>query len=90
MLRKGGVIAILLLLWSDSYPALGKKYERSQFSPNECLVRILSGHLLSDRDSLTLLSDSPSNTLYVVFMYNIIFFIVLLFTYMISTTVPCR
>jgi hypothetical protein len=58
-LRREEVITTLLLLLSKLLLLL-KKYERSGFSHSERPVRILSGRSLSDRDSFTLVSDSPS------------------------------
>ena len=54
------VITTLLLLLSKLLLLL-KKYERSGFSHSERPVRILSRRSLSDRDSLTLVSDAPAS-----------------------------
>ncbi len=67
-----------------------QKNERSWFSLNELPIRILSGRSLSDRDSLTLVSDSLSLLGANRLSYYVSNFFVLLSTYMISTTVPCR
>ena len=58
MWRREGAVATLLLLRKDDSLAPRKKYERSKLSLNERPVRILSGRSLSERDSLTLVSDS--------------------------------
>jgi hypothetical protein len=92
MWRKGGVVATLMLLRSDSSPA--QKNERSCSSLSERSVRILSGRSLSDSDSLTLVSESLRNSTYslasLVLRFCVTNATIDSTTYMISTTVPRR